>query len=137
MQRILVTGGNGTLGRHVVQGLREAGCEVRVLSRRGGVAAPGVEQVRADLATREGVSAAVEDIEVIVHCAGTNKGDEVKTLHLAQAASETGVRHLVYISVVGADRVPVVSGLDRAMFGYFASKRASEQVVMDSGIPWT
>ena len=43
----------------------------------------------------------------------------------------------MYISVVGADRVPVVSGIDRAMFGYFASKRAAERVVADSGLPWT
>jgi uncharacterized protein YbjT (DUF2867 family) len=32
--RILVTGGTGTLGRHVVPRLRDAGCDVRVLSRR-------------------------------------------------------------------------------------------------------
>jgi uncharacterized protein YbjT (DUF2867 family) len=43
----------------------------------------------------------------------------------------------VYISVVGADRVPVVSGVDRAMFGYFAPKLAAERVVADSGLPWT
>jgi uncharacterized protein YbjT (DUF2867 family) len=43
----------------------------------------------------------------------------------------------VYISVVGADRIPVVSGVDRAMFGYFAAKRAAERVVADSGLPLT
>lgn len=54
-----------------------------------------------------------------------------------RAASRGGARHLAYISVVGADRIPVVSGVDRAMFGYFASKLAAEQVVADSGLPWT
>jgi uncharacterized protein YbjT (DUF2867 family) len=43
----------------------------------------------------------------------------------------------VFISVVGAGRVPVVSGIDHAMFGYFASKRAAEKVIEDSGLPWT
>jgi uncharacterized protein YbjT (DUF2867 family) len=43
----------------------------------------------------------------------------------------------VYISVVGAERIPVVSAVDRTMFGYFASKRAAEKVVADSGLPWT
>ena len=43
----------------------------------------------------------------------------------------------MYISVVGADRVPVVSRVDRAMFGYFESKLAAERVVADSGLPWT
>ena len=32
---------------------------------------------------------------------------------------------------------PVESGLDRNMFGYFASKRAAERIVEDSGLPWT
>ena len=47
------------------------------------------------------------------------------------------MRHLVHISVVGADRVPVESGVNRAMFGYFASKLAAERVVAESGLPWT
>jgi uncharacterized protein YbjT (DUF2867 family) len=38
---------------------------------------------------------------------------------------------------VGAERVPVVSAADRAMFGYYAAKRAAEEVVAGSGIPWT
>ena len=63
-----------------------------------------------------------------MHCAGTSKGDEDKTLNLVRAASRAGARHLVYISVVGADRVPVASGVDRAMFAYFASKLAAERV---------
>ena len=69
--------------------------------------------------------------------AGSAKGDEDKTRNLVQAASRAGVRHLVYISVVGADRIPIVSGIDRAMFGYFGSKLAAERIVSDSGIPWT
>jgi uncharacterized protein YbjT (DUF2867 family) len=44
---------------------------------------------------------------------------------------------MVYISVVGADQVPVESFVDRALFGYFASKLAAERVVADSGLPWT
>ena len=90
-----------------------------------------------DLATGEGIDAAVEGTEIIVHCAGSSKGDENKALNLVRAASRAGARHLVYISVVGADRIPVVSGVDRAMFGYFASKLAAERVVADSGLPWT
>jgi uncharacterized protein YbjT (DUF2867 family) len=43
----------------------------------------------------------------------------------------------VYISVVGADRIPMVSRVDRAMFGYFEAKREAERVVADSGLPWT
>jgi uncharacterized protein YbjT (DUF2867 family) len=134
---ILVTGGTGTLGRLVVARLREAGCDVRVLSRRSRESNEGVESVTGDLATDEGTEAAVAGAEVIVHCAGSSKGDEDKTRHLARAASRAGARHLVYISVVGADRIPVASGIDRAMFCYFASKLAAERVVAESGLPWT
>ncbi|EFH90961.1 SDR family oxidoreductase [Ktedonobacter racemifer] len=137
MQHILVTGGTGTLGRHLIPRLQDAGCKVRVLSRSSREAVEGIEFVIGDLATGEGVEAAVEGVEIIVHCAGSAKGDEEKALNLVRAASGSGVRHLVYISVVGADRVPVKSGVDRAMFGYFASKRAAEHLVIDSGIPWT
>jgi uncharacterized protein YbjT (DUF2867 family) len=134
---ILVTGGTGTLGRLVVPRLRRAGREVRVLSRHNRASEEGIEYVIGDLAKDEGVEAAVTGAEIIVHCAGTSKGDEVKTRHLLRAASRAGARHLVYISVVGADRVPVTSAIDRAMFGYFASKLASEQAIAGSGVPWT
>ncbi|OLF11369.1 SDR family oxidoreductase, partial [Actinophytocola xanthii] len=36
-----------------------------------------------------------------------------------------------------AERVPVTSGVDRAMFGYFAAKRAAELVVAESELGWT
>jgi uncharacterized protein YbjT (DUF2867 family) len=135
--RTLVTGGTGTLGRLVVSRLRDAGCAVRVLSRRSHEAEEGIDFVTGDLATGEGIQAAVEGAETIVHCAGSSKGDEDKALNLVRAASSAGAGHLVYISVVGADRIPIVSGVDRTMFGYFASKLAAERVVADSGLPWT
>jgi uncharacterized protein YbjT (DUF2867 family) len=134
---ILVTGGTGTLGRLVVARLRDAGRAVRVLSRQGRDGADGLEHVRGDLATGEGVEAAVQGTEVIVHCAGTTRGDEDKARQLVRAASQAGARHLVFISVVGADRIPVVGGIDRAIFGYFASKLAAERVVSGSGLAWT
>jgi uncharacterized protein YbjT (DUF2867 family) len=137
MTVILVTGGTGTLGRQVVPRLRDAGRTVRVLSRRTQAAAAGIEYVTGDLATGEGIQAATAGAEIIVHCAGSSKGDEGKTRNLATAASLAGAQHLVNISVVGADRIPVASGVDRAMFGYFASKLGAERVVTDSGLPWT
>lgn len=134
---LLVTGGTGTLGRLVVPLLKEAGCHVRVLSRHRHEPGDGVEYVTGDLATGAGVAAAVDGIKTIVHCAGTAKGDGDKARHLVRAATRAGNPHLVYISVVGAERIPVVSGIDRAAFGYFASKRDGERVVEESGLPWT
>jgi len=135
--RILVTGGTGTLGRQVVPRLRDAGCTVRVLSRNAHEAADGIEYVTGDLLKNEGIEAAVDGAGIIMHCAGGRKGDDDATRNLAEAASRAGARHLVYISVVGADRIPVVSGADRAMFGYFGFKQAAERVITGSGVPWT
>src|SRR5207302_9205595 len=126
---LLVTGGTGTLSRIVVARLRDAGCYVRVLSRRRHEDAGGIEFVTGDLATGEGIAPAVDGVRIIVHCAGSSKGDEDKARNLVRAASQAGASHLVYISVVGADRIPLASRMDRAMFGYFGSKLAAERVV--------
>jgi uncharacterized protein YbjT (DUF2867 family) len=133
----LVTGGTGTLGRLVVPRLLDAGCTVRVLSRRSDAIADGVELATGDLSTGEGIDAAVDGAGTIVHCAGTSKGDGEKALNLVRAAARAGAPHVVYISVVGADRIPVESRVDRVMFGYFASKLAAERAVAGSGLPWT
>jgi uncharacterized protein YbjT (DUF2867 family) len=139
---ILVTGGTGTLGRLVVARLCEAGHAVRVLSRSPhdphDQAGASVEFVTGDLTTGEGIDAAVAGTEVIVHCAGTTKGDGDKARHLVEAASRhTGRPHVVFISVVGADRIPQTGRIDRALFGYFGSKLDAERVVAGAGLPYT
>jgi len=134
---ILVTGGTGTLGRRLVPRLVEAGRTVRVLARHTRADEEGVQYLAGDLATGAGVEAAVDGVGTIVHCAGSSKGDDALTRNLVQAALRGRTPHLVYISVVGADRMPMASAVDRAMFGYFGSKFASERVVEESGLPWT
>ncbi|MGW5238468.1 SDR family oxidoreductase [Monashia sp. NPDC004114] len=138
--RILLTGGTGTLGKQVAPLLRAAGADLRILSRTRRGTVDGVEYVVGDLTTGVGAESAVAGVDTIVHCAGTQQGDEVKTANLVRAVRATAgasLPHLVFISVVGAERVPVVSRVDRMMFAYFASKRAAEQVVEQSGLPWT
>ncbi|MEU9915588.1 SDR family oxidoreductase [Streptomyces sp. NPDC051001] len=123
MTTILVTGGTGTLGRLVAERLRADGHEVRVLSRHA-------QPYAVDL--REGgaaLDAAVEGVDTVVHCASTQTGgDEKAAAHLIAAARRAGVGHLVYISIVGVDRVP---------FGYYRSKLAVEKQVEESGLGWT
>jgi uncharacterized protein YbjT (DUF2867 family) len=63
--KVLVTGGTGVLGRELVSRLR-AQADVRVLSRhppRG----PGL--VQGDLETGEGLSAPLDGVDAIAHCA--------------------------------------------------------------------
>lgn len=123
MTTILVTGGTGTLGRLVTERLRADGHEVRVLSRH-------TQPYAVDL--REGGSrldAAVEGVDTIVHCASTPRGgDERAATNLIAAARRAGVGHLVYISIVGVDRVP---------FGYYRTKHTVERLVEESGLGWT
>lgn len=134
---ILITGGTGTLGSRVARLLHAAGHDIRVLSRRGGASSDGIDHRAADLLKGEGVEAAVQGTRTIVHCAGAAKGDDVATSNLVRAASAAGVRHLAFISVIGADRIPATSRIDRAMFGYFANKLAAERIVAESGLRWT
>jgi uncharacterized protein YbjT (DUF2867 family) len=137
MDSILVTGGTGTLGRQVVRRLVGQGREVRVLTRQKGLQADGITYVTGDLLKGEGIDAAVAGVSTIIHSAGSRKGDEVATQHLVEAARRAGRPHIVFISVVGAGRIPVTSGIDRMMFSYFDMKRKAEESVANSGLPWT
>jgi uncharacterized protein YbjT (DUF2867 family) len=136
---ILVTGGTGGLGRRVVPRLLEAGRRVRVLSRRHYDSRPGVEFVVGDLFTNEGIDSAVAGVDTIVHCAavGKIKEDVAQARNLVAAAERAGVGHLLNISVVGAERIPVKSAMDRSMFAYFAAQRGVELEVAGSKVAWT
>jgi uncharacterized protein YbjT (DUF2867 family) len=114
--------------------LTRAGLPVRVLSRRPRAAAggPAVEWVVGDLATGEGVERAVGGAGVIVHCATSpprpRRVDVAGTGRLLDAARRAGSPHLVYISIVGVDRVP---------FRYYRAKLEAERLVERSRLPWT
>ncbi|MET7827696.1 NAD(P)H-binding protein [Streptomyces sp. NPDC005386] len=127
---ILVTGGTGTLGSLVVPLLREAGHPVRVLSRHARETDDGVAHVAVDLlkAGDEEIEAAVDGVGTVLHLAGGPKGDDLATRHLLRAAQAADVRHFVYISVIGADRVPLA---------WLRTKREAERAVAGSGLPWT
>jgi uncharacterized protein YbjT (DUF2867 family) len=136
---IVVTGGTGGLGHRVVARLRDKGRNVRVLSRYPGESQEGLEYMAGDLVKNQGVEEAISGAEIVVHCAGVGKikEDAAQAQNLVLAAKRGAVRHLVGISVVGAERVPVRSAVDRSMFAYFASQRAKELVIEQSGLPWT
>jgi uncharacterized protein YbjT (DUF2867 family) len=125
---ILLTGGTGTLGGHVLPLLREAGHQVRVLSRQPHNGADGVEYHAGDLRADLGINAAVRGVGTILHLAGGPKGDAEATANLMRSAVAAGVEQVVYISVIGADRVPL---------SWLGSKLAAEQAIAHSGIAWT
>ncbi|NLE79200.1 MAG: SDR family oxidoreductase [Rhodococcus sp.] len=125
---ILVTGGTGTLGGHVLPLLTRTKTTVRVLTRHDREPDPRFDHVRGDLADGSGLESAREGVDVVLHLAGGPKGDDVATQNLMRAASAAHVEKVVYISVIGADRVPI---------GWFESKFRAETAIVESGIPWT
>lgn len=137
-RRILLTGSSGNLGRRVASMLESAECEVRTLSRT----APSqpyrrCDHFMVDMLVGDGLSEALADVDVVAHCAGAAAGDDVIAANLIAAAMAAKRPHIVAISVVGADRVPQSSWLDRKMFGYFGAKHRAEMALRESGLPWT
>ena len=126
---ILVTGATGTLGRPVVDELRARGHEVRALSRRPHEPQAGVTWFTGSLETGEGLAAAADGVDVIVHTASTTqksgKGDVDTTRKLLAVAGDA---HVIFVSIVGVDRVPL---------GYYKVKWAVEQLVARQAKHWT
>lgn len=138
MRRILVTGGTGTLGSLVVPRLRTADVGIRVLSRSPHASRDGVEHVVGDWGTGEGLAEAVRGADVVVHLAGDERHNASVASSLVRAIRDAGeTPHLVNVSVVGAELVPVRSALDRRALGYMADKAAAERVLEGAGLPWT
>ncbi|WP_242392669.1 SDR family oxidoreductase [Anaeromyxobacter oryzisoli] len=132
-RRVLVTGGTGTLGRHVVTTLaRRGGAALRVLSRRErppDLPTP-VEWSRADLLS-DALEPALRDIHAVLHLAsakGAGDPDVGAARRLLAAAIDAGVRHLVFVSIIGCDRIPLP---------FYGSKVRIEAAVRASGVPWS
>jgi uncharacterized protein YbjT (DUF2867 family) len=135
MTRVLVTGGTGVLGREVVPRLADQGYTVRVMSRRSRPAdlAPTLEWAQVDLADGAGLSEAVSGTNIIVHGASmpfgrTKQVDVDGTQKLLEQAQSAGVQHVIYVSIVGTDRIP---------FAYYRHKLAAESLVQQGGVPWS
>lgn len=118
-----VVGASGTVGRHIVAALPG---EVRAL-HRSSAAHP------VDLTTGEGLPDALAGCDVVVDASnGPSRRPRAVLVdgarRLVDAAQRAGVRHLVLVSVVGIDEVPM---------GYYRAKVAQEQLVRAGGVPWT
>lgn len=109
--KILVTGANGFLGRHVVSAALARGLDVRVLVRPAAALdglpwAASVEVFRADLRSASNLERAFDGIEVLVHLAAAVTGGEdaqfaatvVGTERLLEAMSKTSCRRMVLAS---------------------------------------
>ena len=127
--RVLVTGGTGVLGQRVVERLGSADIEARVLSRSGRSGT-----IRGDLLTGEGLDPALGAADTVIHCASSpfrksRQTDVEGTRRLLESAVRAGVSHVVYIPIVGIDRV--------TSYPYYRVKLETERVIEDSPVPYT
>ncbi len=138
--KILVTGSTGFVGRVITRVLAERGYEVRLLLRPAARIArlpiPEAETVVASLQDERGMRAATAGVDAIVHLAsaeGARKRRDLFTtdiegtrMLLAQAKA-SGVRRLIYLSHLGADR--------GSAFPFLQAKGIAEYAILESGIP--
>jgi uncharacterized protein YbjT (DUF2867 family) len=118
---IVVFGGSGFVGRYVVRALAKAGKRVRVAMRRphlgidlrvmGDVGQ--VQLVQANLRNPESVARALEGADGVVNLVGLLYERGKQTFNdiqgegaacVAREAAKAGVRHLVHVSAIGADK---------------------------------
>ncbi|WP_276497860.1 SDR family oxidoreductase [Pontibacter litorisediminis] len=133
---ILVTGATGTVGREVVKQLSMLSGEIRV---RAGVHSiikgenlkrlPGVEIVEIDFEEPDSLHAAFTHVDKVFLITPFAADQIQMAKTLVDEAKKAGVRHIVKLSVIGADATP---GLELGRW-----HREIEKYIEDSGIKYT
>jgi NADH dehydrogenase len=138
---ILVTGGTGFVGGHVVRALLDAGkpvrCLVRDPGRAGELEGLGSELVEADMTEPETLRGAVEGVESVVHLVAIRQGKRSQfeavmsrgTRALLDEARRAGVRRFVHMSALGTTEET------KDIVPYYGAKWDMEQAVRGSGLP--
>ena len=122
--KIAVVGATGRVGWHVADLLEAGGWDVACIARSSGV----------DVFTGEGLDAALQGASVIIDLASGQSPEQAAatefwmtaTRNLREAGQRAGVRRIVVISIIGADRFKT---------GYNAAKSLHEQITLAGPIP--
>jgi len=140
--RILVTGGTGFVGTHVVNALARRGHGIAVLARhpdraRNRYNRP-VEVCRGDVLDPASLARAVAGRDAVIHLVGIIHEKGAQTFdrmhreaveNVVGAMKATGVRRLLHMSAMGT--------ADDSPSEYGRTKAAGERVVRESGLDWT
>ncbi|MDZ8055266.1 MAG: SDR family oxidoreductase [Aulosira sp. ZfuVER01] len=135
---ILVTGATGGIGRRVVRLLRQqekpVRAFVRLTSRYSELEHRGSEIFIGDLRREKDIQQACRGVQYIISAHGSDSDalslDYRANIELIDQAKANGVKHFVFISVLGADR-----GYEDAPV--FKAKRAVEKYLEASGVNYT
>lgn len=125
--KIVVIGGSGFIGKKLVNNLRQLGHEVVAASPSSGV----------NTITGEGLAEALSGVQVVVDVTNAPSWEdqavmeffETSTRNLLAAEATAGVSHHIALSVVGTERL--------LQSGYFRAKKAQEELIQNSKIPYT
>ena len=140
---ILVTGGTGFIGQHLVRQLVTQGYEVRLLLRPS-PKSPNlptglpVQVAVSSFNDPRGLRAALKGVNTVIHLAGTESlgvksdldGVDINgTRAMTTAAKEGGIDHFLYLSHIGADKA--------SAFPVLKAKAIAENIITHSGVPYT
>jgi uncharacterized protein YbjT (DUF2867 family) len=138
--RVLLLGASGLIGSAVLARLVREGHEVRAVGRRRGNELPRVEWVRLDIARTTELAqwrSCLGEVDAVVNCAGVlqdGPGDSTRGVHvdaadaLYRACEEEGVRRVVHLSAIGADR--------ESLSPFSATKKAGEEALRARDLDW-
>jgi uncharacterized protein YbjT (DUF2867 family) len=138
---ILVTGGTGFVGSHIVRRLGLEKITIRCLVRNGSnvkrLKELGIELAYGDLTDTQSLKKALEGVETVIHLIGIiveRKGATFEIIHtqgtraLVEACKDAGVKRFIYISALGAR--------ENAKSRYHRTKWEAEQAVIKSGMDY-
>jgi uncharacterized protein YbjT (DUF2867 family) len=132
--KVLVTGGTGFVGPHVVRAIQDAGHDVRALVRKGSV--PGTEAAQGDMTDAESLRRAVQGVDAVVHLVAIRQGREEQfqrimvdgTRDLLAAARDAGAGRFVHMSALGT------TDESKDLVPYYRAKWLQEGLVRESGL---
>lgn len=135
MAKVLVTGGTGVLGKALSKIFLANQTDFIIASRHQN-SKNNVKWVYMDLMKNDQLSKPLNDrIDTVLHLASIplqrisgQAADVTLTKNLLNSIEKANVKHLVYISIVGIDRIP---------FSYYEGKLECERLIEASGIPYT
>ena len=154
MKRVLVTGGNGYIGRHLVNHLAQVGEHVAVMDTQGSPDNPLVRNYRIDIRNRHGWDPLFREVQIyaVIHLAALSNAvvsvaeptryydvNVGGTTALLDAAYRHGVRHLVFASTAAVygspnDSVCPEDAPSRPIHPYGKSKAVAEEILNDTDL---